>query len=376
MDSQTAVGLGLVGCGGFGEFCFKAFSQVDGVRLAAVADIRRDAADAMAGKFGLAAVYDAAELMRRDDVEMVHIATPPASHYELALAASRAGKHCLCEKPLAMNVAQAVEMLAAARGRRVILPVDFVLRYNRVTDAVKAVIDSGVMGRCLSARLTNCAADTKLPPDHWFWDKSVSGGIFIEHGVHFFDLYGYWFGDGQVVSAQAETRPGTDQEDRVTCVVRHDGGTIASHYHGFDQVHLMDRTDHRLIFETGDLRVDGWIPLAVEVDAVVDDQGAERLAACLPGCGVEVLKDYGRWVETSGRGRRRSVTRRVKLRYVPDSDKAAVYAAGVGELLADQVAYIRDTSHERKITEDNGLSSLTMACAAAGLAGRHGPPMA
>jgi predicted dehydrogenase len=366
MKNDEPLGLGLIGCGAFGLFCMEAFSEMKDVRVSAVADVRRDAAEAAAGKLRVPARFAASELIARDDVQIVHIATPPASHHELVLAAAGAGKHVLCEKPLAMNVAQADEMLAAAEEAGTIAPVNFVLRYNRVTDAVKAIIDSGVMGKVLSARLTNCASDTPLTADHWFWDRAVSGGIFIEHGVHFFDLYRHWLGPGAVIDAHTETREGTSQEDRVMCTVRHDNGAVASHYHGFDQFLIMDRTGHRLVCELGDIMVEGWIPLTAIIDAAVDDEGEAALRALCPDCRVETLAKVGGAPEGRiSRGKPRSVSKRIRLTYRPNPDKQGVYAESVRALLADQVAHLRDRSRVRTVSEANGRDSLALAEAAA-----------
>jgi len=369
MTAGKSTGLGLIGCGAFGKFCLQAYSTLPDVRIAAVCDVRRDAADSLAAVFNVPAVYKPAELFARKDVDLVHLATPPSSHHELVLAAVAAGKHCLCEKPLAMNIAQADAMLAAATPAGRIVPVNFVLRYNAVTDAVKAIIDGGVLGKVLSARLTNCASDSQLGANHWFWDRSVSGGIFIEHGVHFFDLYRHWLGAGRVISAHTEFREGTDQQDRVTCEIRHANGAIASHYHGFDQVGPLDRTDHRLVCELGDIRVGGWIPLTLTVDALVDDGGADALAACAPGCSTDVVEHFsGEYTETRGRGRTRRVTQRVRLGYTPNPDKPAAYANSVRDLLADQLAYLRAAEHPRRVSEDNGRAAVALAEAAARLA--------
>jgi len=369
MGNPSPLGYGLIGCGGFGEFCLQAVGDVAGLRAVAVADVVRAAADRLASPFGLAAHYDPADLSARDDVQLVHVATPPSSHHELVLAAVRAGKHVLCEKPLAMNISQADEMLRAAAKAGRIVPVNFVLRYNEVTEAVRRIIDSGALGKVLSARLTNCAGDTKLGPDHWFWDKSISGGIFIEHGVHFFDLYSYWLGSAEMLAAHTERREGTGQEDRVMCLMRHDSGAVTSHYHGFDQIAPLDRTDHRLVCELGDIRVEGWIPLTVEVNAAVDDERQEKLAACCDGAEIETLADYGD-EQVMGRGKEHHVTRRVRMRWTPNADMQAVYADSFRALLADQIAYIRDRSHRRRITEANGRDAVALAEAAVKLAAR------
>ncbi|MHC4294282.1 MAG: Gfo/Idh/MocA family protein, partial [Planctomycetota bacterium] len=333
MATDKRIGIGLIGCGAFGRFCLETFSRMDCLRVAGVADIRRDIADQLGKDFGAAVYYDAIEMIASDEVELVHIATPPSTHYELVMAAVEHGKHCLCEKPLAVSTSEADEMLAAAAKKKLLVPVNFVLRYDAVTDAVKRIIDSGVLGDVLAARLTNCASDTPLSRDHWFWDKNVSGGIFIEHGVHFFDLYRYWLGAGEVISANTETRKGTNQEDRVMCEIRHASGAIASHYHGFDQVIAMDRTDHRLVCEMGDIRVNGWIPLTVRVDAAVDDEGAIRLAKSLGECDVKVIERFeDKRALTVGRGKKRTVTQRISINYTPQPDKQTAYIASVRDL--------------------------------------------
>ena len=369
MTTRNSLGLGLVGCGGFGAFCLDAYAGVNGVHLAAVADVQGDVADAFGKDFGVTAYRDPAALIADPNVDLVHVATPPSSHHELSLAALRAGKNVLCEKPLAMTVAQGDELLAAAEAAAAVCPVNFILRYNTVSEAVRRVIDTGVLGKVLGAGLTNCARDTPLPPDHWFWDKSVSGGIFIEHGVHFFDLYSSWFGPGRVIAAHAETREGTRQEDRVQCTMRYDSGTLATHYHGFDQIEPMDRAVHRLICEMGDIHVEGWIPLTITLDAAVDDEGAAALAEAVGPCSVDVIDEYGTGRRhLMGRGIRRYTTKRLRIHACPQPNKLNAYAQSLRDLLADQIAAIRDPSHARRITEANGRDALVFAEQATALA--------
>ena len=365
MTNNEPLGLGLIGCGAFGLFCLDVYSKMDDIHVAAVADVRKEVAESFSRGFSVPAYGDPNRLIADSNVEIVHIATPPSSHYELVLAAAKAGKNVLCEKPLAMNIAQADEMLSAAADAGTIVPVNFVLRHNAATEMVKDVIGSGLLGDVLSARLTNCAADSNLGPEHWFWDLSVSGGIFIEHGVHFFDLYRYWLGEGRVIDAHTETRAGTTQQDRVMCTVRHDSGAVVSHYHGFDQFGPMDRTTHHLVCELGDIRVEGWIPLALTIDAAVDDAAADQLARCCGGCRVNTTETFdAEHHRTLRTGQTRKITRRVNLRYRPDSDKQAVYAGGIRALLADQIAYIRDRTHARRVVESNGREALALASAA------------
>jgi len=369
MKTTQPLRMGLIGCGEFGRFCMHAYRELPDVRPTAAADVVKEAADSLAKEIGITAYDDPRELIASEEVDIVHIATPPSSHYELMLAALKAGKHVLCEKPLTITTQQADEIVQAAIKADRIAPVNFVLRYNAVTEAVKAVIDSGALGKVLMASLTNCASDAKLAANHWFWDKNLSGGIFIEHGVHFFDLYSYWFGPGRIVQAHAELRESSEQEDRVMCTVRHEGGAVSSQYHGFDQVAMLDRTDHRLVCELGDIRVEGWIPLKMTAEGRTDEEGFEKLTQCCPNAGIATIEKFD--AERSrviGRGKRRRVTRRIQLTYSPHEDKQKVYTDSVRALLADQIAYIRDHDHPRRITEANGRDAVALAETAANLA--------
>ena len=371
MGEAKSFGLGLIGCGAFGQFCMATYAKMPQVRPAAMVDVQGDLARRVGRAFGVPAFESPGELLDRPDVDIVHVATPPSTHHQLVLAAARAGKHVLCEKPLAMNTAEGSQMLAAVAAKGLIAPTNLILRYNAVTVAAKAVIDSGALGTVLSARLTNCASDTNLGTDHWFWAKEVSGGIFIEHGVHFFDLYSAWFGAGQVVNAHTETRPGTSQEDRVTCTVRHEGGTLASHYHGFDQPMMLDRTDHRLVCELGDIRIDGWIPLTLTVEAAVSAAGAAALRNCCDWTSFEVVATFeGESGRRASRGVQRRLDQHISARFTPNTDKQAVYAANVQALLADQLARLTDPAHTPIITEANGLDALALGEAAVNLAGK------
>lgn len=370
--AQSQLGLGLVGCGGFGLFCLENYARLDGLRPVAAADAFKPAADRAAEAYPHLAVHtSAAELIARDDVDIVHIATPPGTHHDLGVMAARAGKHVLCEKPLAMTLAQADEMLAEAKAGGTIMPVNFVLRHNPVTDAVKAIIDTGTLGRPLHGAFENYASDENLDPEHWFWDPSASGGIFIEHGVHFFDLYHHWFGPGCVIAAHTETREGTTQEDRVLCTVRHDNGTVVSHYHGFDQPGRMDRTTHSLLFELGDVTVGGWIPTDLAVHAIVDDDGRGELERCCKAltAGTDVLESYDGDTRTCrSRGRERHVTQKIRITCRARRPKQELYAWSVSQLMADQLAGIADRHHRRRVTEANGYRALRLAASAADMA--------
>ena len=208
MDKDE-IRVGVIGCGGFGLYALQQFAQVPGVKLTGMAGTHREAAHAAARRFGIPDIEEVDKLLARDDVNLVYIATPPFLHHPQVMAALEAGKHVICEKPLAMTLEQADAMIAAARKNDRLVVANLMQRYNPVYDAVARLIASKAMGEVLHGTFENYASDENLPPEHWFWDRSKSGGIFIEHGVHFFDLFAGWLGPGTVAAAQIGIRPGS-----------------------------------------------------------------------------------------------------------------------------------------------------------------------
>ena len=281
----------------------------------------------------------------------------------------------LCEKPLATSVADARRMIDAARAADRLLVVNLIMRYDPLNQRVRQIIAERLLGEPIAIALTNLAGDFKLSPQHWFWDREKSGGIFVEHGVHFFDLFAMWLGDADVLSAVEGRRPGNDAiVDQVQCVARHrDNGVLATHYHGFHQPGAMDRQEVRIICERGDLRLFEWLATSVRIDAMVEQRVADRIVELLPGAtmtrtdapppqGNEILARHKRF--------------HVDGRYAIEADvgmpKLDLYGKVVRELLEDQARWIVDRSHLRQIDEANGLSSLMTAEAATRATNDHG----
>src|SRR5215210_3780010 len=194
IEMDTEIGLGVIGCGGFGLFALQQFVQVPGIRLAGMAGTARPAAEAAARRYGLEDVVDVDRLVALPTVDIVYISTPPFLHYAQAKQALTSGKHVICEKPLALTVAEADELIAIARRKDRLLVANLMQRYNPLFDTVRQLIEKQVLGQLLHGYFENYASDENLPAEHWFWDPKKSGGIFIEHGVHFFDLFAGWLG--------------------------------------------------------------------------------------------------------------------------------------------------------------------------------------
>lgn len=368
-DEPSRVGLGVIGCGGFGLYALQNFVQVPGVELVAMAGTHRSAAIAAAKRLGLADVGEPEDLLSDSDVELVYIATPPFLHFDQALAALTAGKHVICEKPLALTVDEANRLVEVAQERDLLMITNLMQRYNPVFGKVQRLIGERIMGKFLHGQFENYAADENLPADHWFWDPAKSGGIFIEHGVHFFDLFAGWLGPGKVAAAVGGIRPKTGIEEQVECLVRYADDTWVSFYHGFHQAQRMDRQVMKLVFEHGDLTLLDWIPTRIRIHALVDEQENRHLAELFPTATLDITAMYSpsdRVVHS--RHQSTDVFQMVELADGDQDQKQHRYGRILRAMLADQLAWIRDRSHRRVITETNGRDSLVVAYEATRLA--------
>ena len=361
--------IGAIGAGGFGLFALQQFLQVPGVSLTAIAGTNNAGALAMFKRFGVPDLRDVDTLLASPDVDLVYIATPPFLHFPQARAALLAGKHVLCEKPLAMTVAQTAELLALAESRDLLCVTNLMQRYNPLFDSVRRLIESRALGECLHGFFENAAADEGLGADHWFWDREKSGGIFIEHGVHFFDLFEGWLGPGEVVAAQRTLRPGSGLEEQVQCTARYPGGVLVNFHHSFTQPGRLDRQEFRLLFEHGDLTLEEWVPVRARVRAAVNEEQTRVLMDLFPGARLDVLKTYG-GSDRIARGRHQPLdfSQQIELHAGLGDEKMRRYCELLRALFADQFAWMRDRTHLRKITERNGHDSLAMAAAATDLA--------
>lgn len=147
---MPAARLAVVGCGRWGPNHIRSFAGLPGARVVACADTDRAALARTAARFpGIAAATPQA-VLRDFTIEAVVVATPAATHYDLARRALLAGKHVLCEKPLCRTSRQAEELVALARARKRVLMVGHVFLFNNGLLRLKKIMDSGRLGRIRS----------------------------------------------------------------------------------------------------------------------------------------------------------------------------------------------------------------------------------
>lgn len=364
---ERELGIGVIGMGGFGLFAIQQFVQHPNVKLVAIAGSKREEAIRTAQRFGAEQLSSLEELVSHPDVDIVYIATPPFMHYEQSMLALNAGKHVICEKPLAMNPEEGAEMLALAKEKGLLMVTNLMQRYNPMFARIKHLIDKNLLGDFLHGYFENYAGDEGLSPEHWFWDRTKSGGIFIEHGVHFFDMFAGWFGDGTVKAAQLLKRPNShDVEDQVQATVEYGddetGRKLVNFYHGFTQTGRMDRQEMRLVFERGDVTLYEWVPTRMVLRCVADETTTRELMTLFPGAQLNVTANIaGKDLPLRGRHKEFNAYQQLEMKFGFEQEKQHLYSELLRLMFRDQVSGIKYPDTHRVITEENGLRSLETA---------------
>jgi len=195
------VRVGVIGAGFIGPSHFRSYQAVKECELVAVCDIDRGRAKEAGAKFGIPHVFtDCREMLKSDLVEAVSVCTPNECHAPQSIVALKAGKHVLCEKPLAINAGQARKMVEVAKQAKRILMTAQNMRYSGAAQALKKMVDAGrfgtlYFGKAMLLRRSGI-------PKGWFQDKKqAGGGPLLDIGVHVLDLLWYLMGRPEPVSA-------------------------------------------------------------------------------------------------------------------------------------------------------------------------------
>ena len=142
------VRVGVLGAGAWAQFAhLPGFKRDNRCEIVAIADPVAERASACAERFGIPDVYSShAELIARDDIDLVDVCTPSATHFELAWAALESGKHVLCEKPVAFHYRDTLRAAALAKSKGLKTKMGFTFRYSPAMQYAKALIDEGFIG--------------------------------------------------------------------------------------------------------------------------------------------------------------------------------------------------------------------------------------
>jgi len=204
------VGIGIIGTGFARRVQIPAFRTCEGVAIVSVASGSLENARATAEEFGIEHyTSDWRETVSRDDVDLVCITTPPKLHREMTIFAAEHGKHILCEKPMAMNVAEAEEMTDAARNAGVMALIDHELRFLPGRRRAFEMLRDGAIGKVRHAKY-NFRALYRGDPDlpwNWWSDEAQGGGALDAINSHIVDSLNWFLGtEISTVFCQLATR--------------------------------------------------------------------------------------------------------------------------------------------------------------------------
>jgi len=199
VTNDKLIGVGIVGAGFARSTQIPGFRNCKDARVVAITSLRREHAEQVAQEFGIEHVaQDWRELVARDDVDLVSVVTPPSTHLEITIAALEQGKAVLCEKPMAMDAAEALRMTERAREANVLALIDHELRFLSSRQKMRAMLRNGEIG---TVRHCNYVfrSDYRGVLGNWDWwsDAAMGGGTLGAIGSHALDSF-RWLLDTEV----------------------------------------------------------------------------------------------------------------------------------------------------------------------------------
>jgi predicted dehydrogenase len=227
-----SLGIAVIGTGAIAEAHLYAYQRAsERARLLAVVDVDEARARRAAERFSVPSIHtDYREVLARDDIDAVSICAPPFLHVEISVAALKAAKHVLCEKPVAPTLAGLDAIDEAQRQSGCVFSGVFQLRFGRGARQVRRLLDEGRFGR-----LHLGIAETLWFRDHPYYSdvpwrglwNTEAGGVTVSQAVHLIDLLVWFLGEPASVHAEAGTfRAPIEQEDTSVAVVRFRNGAI------------------------------------------------------------------------------------------------------------------------------------------------------
>jgi predicted dehydrogenase len=231
---QSAVRWGLIGCGDIAQRrVAPALTESPQSELAAVSRANPDLLDEFANRFRVEHRFaDWQELVKSEHIDAVYVATPINLHAEQAIAAADAGKHVLCEKPMALNVADCDRMIDAAKANNVKLGIAYYRQFYPVVARMKEVIDSGEIGKPIFVQVNAFEWFNPPPSDSrsWLLKPEISGGgPMFDFGCHRIQILLHLFGPVQTVKATtSKALFDREVEDTAIASFKFAGGTLAT----------------------------------------------------------------------------------------------------------------------------------------------------
>ena len=228
-----AIGFGIVGCGMIARFHARAIAEVRGARLIGCYNRSPAGAEALAQEFGCQTYGALAGLLADPHIHVICVTTPSGAHADAAIAAARAGKHVVVEKPLEVTLRRCDAIIAACRENRVLLSAIFQSRYQSAAQRLKQAIAAGRFGRLTLADAAVKWFRTQAYYDQGAWRgtwKLDGGGALMNQAIHSVDLLVWLAGDVAELVAHTATlaHERIEVEDCATASLRFRNGALGT----------------------------------------------------------------------------------------------------------------------------------------------------
>ncbi|MDD3244037.1 MAG: Gfo/Idh/MocA family oxidoreductase [Eubacteriales bacterium] len=225
------VNCAVVGLGAIGPTHVKSINAIPQANLYAVCDVVKEKADRVAAENGCKAYYDFDELLKDENVQLVHLCVPSGYHAELGVKAAKAGKHVLTEKPIDVTLEAADRLIRACDEAGVMLSCISQHRFDDAMERAHAALEQGWFGT-----LTFGGSHTKWYRSQEYYDsgdwrgtwKLDGGGALMNQSVHYVDMLQYMMGPVEEVTAYCATRAhvNIEVEDVATAILKFKNGAI------------------------------------------------------------------------------------------------------------------------------------------------------
>lgn len=299
---MSKIKVGIIGTGSISHLHIQGYLKNPDVELYALCDINEERVKAAGGKYKISRIYtDMNEMLKLEELDAVSVCTWNSAHAPCSIAALKAGKHVICEKPMAMNQEEAKAMKEAADEAGKLLMIGFVRRFGNDARIIKDYQETDFLGDIYYAKATYLRR--KGNPGGWFGDKSRSGGgPLIDLGVHVIDLtrflmdnpkpvsvYGATFqklfdrknikSSTEYSSAEKTSQDICDVEDLATAMIRYDNGAVVSVEASFSLNIKQDQGIIELFGTKGGAKLSPELEMYTEInDYMVDVQLATKTA--------------------------------------------------------------------------------------------------
>lgn len=220
--------FGLVGTGLVADFHAKAILASPMAELVAAADMNQERLNKFAANYGCQGHSSLEEMLKRDDVDVVSVLTPNATHSAIGVQVAAAGKHCLVEKPPDMTLAKADALIEAFEKAGTTLAICLNCRFRKALEPVKRALDEGRFGKILSG---DVYMKWFRPADYyqmdaWRSSREHGAGVTVQQAFHYYDLLLYLVGPVKRVWARMENlaHPGVPVEDTTLAMLEYANG--------------------------------------------------------------------------------------------------------------------------------------------------------